>query len=51
MIKKSKKKNYTDLLCKSPHSVLMRENTDQKNSEHEHFLLSGSFLNIPVRTL
>ena len=26
-----------DLLCKFPYSVLMRENTDQKNSEYGHF--------------
>ena len=29
---------YRDLICKSPHSVRMRENTDQENSEHEHFI-------------
>ena len=29
---------YWDLLRKSPYSVLMRENMDQKNSEYRHFL-------------
>ena len=29
---------YGDLLRKSPYSVRMRENADQKNSEHGHFL-------------
>ena len=28
---------YGDLLHKSPYSVQMRENTDQRNSKHEHF--------------
>ena len=28
---------YENLQCKSPYSVGMQENTDQKNSEHEHF--------------
>ena len=26
-----------EILCLSPYSVRMRENTDQKNSEYEHF--------------
>ena len=29
-----------DLLCKSPYSVQIRENMDQKNSKHGHFLHS-----------
>ena len=29
---------YGDLLCKSPYSVRMRENADQKNSKYGHFL-------------
>ena len=28
---------YEDLLCKSPYSLRMRENTDQKNSEYGQF--------------
>ena len=28
---------YRDLQSKSPYSVRMRENTDQKNSEYGHF--------------
>ena len=32
---------YEDLQSKSLYSVQMRENTDQKNSEYEHFLRSG----------
>ena len=28
---------YGELLRKSPYSVRMRENTDQKNSEYGHF--------------
>ena len=31
---------YGDLLCKSPYSVLILENTDQKNSEKRYFLRS-----------
>ena len=31
---------YGDFLCKSPYSVQMRENMDQKNSEYGHFLHS-----------
>ena len=30
-----------DLLSKSPYSVQMRENTDQKNTEYGHFFRSG----------
>ena len=29
---------YGDLLCKSPYSILIWENTDQKNAEYGHFL-------------
>ena len=32
-----------DLLCKSPYSICMRENTDQKNSKYGHFLRSDYF--------
>ena len=32
---------HRDLLCKSPYSVRMRENTDQKNSEYRHIFRSG----------
>ena len=32
---------YGDLLRKTPYSVWMRENTDQKNSVFAHFLRSG----------
>ena len=28
---------YREILCIFPYSVLMRENTDQKNSEYGHF--------------
>ena len=35
---------YEDLLCKSPYSVRMRENTDQKNFEYGHF----NALRIPI---
>ena len=35
---------YEDLLCKSPHSVRIRENADLKNSEYRHFLRSGKCL-------
>ena len=31
---------YKDVLCKSPYSVQMQEDVDQKNSEYGHFLLS-----------
>ena len=31
----------------SPHSVRMRENTDQNNPEYEHFLGSDSFFSFP----
>ena len=31
---------YGDLRSKSPYSVQMRENADQKNSEYGHFLRS-----------
>ena len=30
------------ILCITPYSVRMRENTDQKNSEYGHFLRSGN---------
>ena len=36
---------YGDLLRKSPYSVWMRENTDQKNSEYGHFLRSARLVN------
>ena len=29
---------YGEILQISPHSVVMQENTDQNNSEYEHFL-------------
>ena len=32
---------YGDLLCKSPYSIQIRENMDQKNSEYGHFVRSG----------
>ena len=31
---------YGEILQISPHSVVMQENTDQNNSEYEHFLPS-----------
>ena len=31
---------YGEILCISTNSVRMRENTDQNNSEYEHFLRS-----------
>ena len=31
---------FPALLCISPYSVRMRENTDQNNSEYRHFLRS-----------
>ena len=37
-----------DLLRKSPYSVRMPQNTDQKNSEYGHFLLSGLFADVPL---
>ena len=39
---------YGDILCISPYSVRMRENTDQKNSEYEHFSHSDGVLFIEV---
>ena len=46
---------YEDLLCKSPYSVQMWENTDQKNSEYKFFLGNGSglikCLMSPIETL
>ena len=37
-------KRIKEILRISPHSVWMRENTDQKNSEYgQHFLRSGMF--------
>ena len=33
---------YGDLQSKSPHSVRIRENTDQKNSVQGHFLRNDS---------
>ena len=33
---------YGEILRISPYSVLMRENTDQNNSEYGHFLRSGT---------
>ena len=46
---------YGDLLCKSPYSVRMWENTTQKNSENGHFLRRGSGLRAclmsPIETL
>ena len=32
---------YKEILCISPYSVRMRENTDQNNSEYGHFLRSA----------
>ena len=32
---------YGEIRIISPYSVQMQENTDQKNSEHEHFLRRG----------
>ena len=32
---------YVEILRISPHSVQMRENTDQNNSEYGHFLRSA----------
>ena len=40
---------YGDLQSKSPYSVRMWENMDQKNSEHGHFLRSVMILEGPVR--
>ena len=37
--------DYGDLICKSPYSVQVRENMDQKNSVFGHFSRSG---NVPV---
>ena len=37
---------YRYLLSKSLHSVQMRENADEKNSEYGHFLCSVIFLRI-----
>ena len=37
------KRNTLRILRISPHSVRMRENTDQKNSEYGHFSRSDSF--------
>ena len=34
----------SDLQCKSPYSVRMRESTDEKNSEYGHYLYSDYFL-------
>ena len=36
---------YGDLLCKSPYSVQMWENRDQKHSKYKHFLRSEYFVN------
>ena len=33
--------SYSRIWSKYLYSVQMRENTEQKNSEHGHFLLSG----------
>ena len=35
---------YWDLQSKSPYSVRMRENADQKSSEYGHFLRSAFFV-------
>ena len=34
---------YGDLLCRSPYSVRIRKNTDQKKSEYEHFSRRETF--------
>ena len=31
---------YREILCISPYSLQMRENTDQKNTEYGHFSIS-----------
>ena len=41
---------FGDLLCKSPYSVRMRENTDQKNSKYRHFLRSVSVFHAPTQS-
>ena len=35
------REKYAVIQCKSPYSVRMQENADQKNSEYRHFLRSG----------
>ena len=41
---------YENLLCKSPYSVQIRENMQQKSSKYGHFLLSDA-LNLFKETL
>ena len=37
---------YGEILCISPYSVRMRENTDQNNSQYGHFLRSADHCEI-----
>ena len=39
---------YGEILRISPYSVRMRENADQNNSEHGHFLRSGTLWSIYI---
>ena len=40
---------YRDLLWRSPYSVRMRENTDQKNSKYGHFYVVTDSYTMPEK--